>query len=104
MLLPTMHIELIIAIKSLSTEAAQRVSLETTLILSSRVVVSISHMLLQFLVRKQVVLMGEDFLMSCAEIAHLLVVDTPYMAMQFWPCPTCNIARRLWAIVVQQDK
>lgn len=104
MLLPTMHIELVITIKPLPTEATQRMSLEATLVLSPWVVITLRHMHLQLLVRKQIVLVRKHFLMPCAEITHLLVVSTPYVAVQFWPCTTRNITRRFWAVVVQKDK
>jgi len=44
MLLPTMHIQLILPIKSLSAESTFRMALETALIDCSRVVVSLLHM------------------------------------------------------------
>lgn len=44
MILPTMHIELIVTIKPLSTEATQRVAFEATLVLGPWVVVSLRHM------------------------------------------------------------
>ena len=49
-------------------------------------------------------LVRKDLLMPCAEITHLLVVSTLHVAVQFWPCATRNIAGRLWAVVVQEDK
>jgi hypothetical protein len=59
-------------------------------------------MLLQLLVRKQVMLVREDLLISRAEITHLLVVDSAHMAMQVRPSSNGDIAVWIRAVVVQE--
>ena len=76
-----MRIELIIAIESLSTEATFWVPFEPALVYSSRMVVSKLFMFSQVLLSEQFVLVCEDFLIPCAQVAQDLVVDAPDMTM-----------------------
>jgi hypothetical protein len=61
-LLPAMGIKLVIAVESLSTKATLWMTLETTLIYSSRVVISELLMLAELLLCEQFVLVREDLL------------------------------------------
>jgi hypothetical protein len=63
MFLPTMNIQLVIPIESLSTEAALGMAFEATLVNGSWIIVSFPHMFIQLLVRKQFMFMGKDLLM-----------------------------------------
>jgi len=102
MLLPTMHIKLVIPVEPLPTEAAQWMALETTLVDCSWIIISLRHMLLQLLIRKQVMLVREYLLISRAEITHLLVVDSAHMTMQVRPSSNGDIAVWIRAVVVQE--
>lgn len=66
--------QLVVVVEALAAEAAQRVALETRLVGSARLVVAMAHMLLQFLIAEELMLMSEDLLVTSAEITHALVV------------------------------
>lgn len=65
-LLSAMHIQLILAIESNTTEGTERMPLESALIDSSRIVISFPHMFRQLGISEQVVLMRKHFLMPRA--------------------------------------
>jgi hypothetical protein len=62
-------VKLIVSIESLTTETTLGVTLETTLIKSSRNIITVLFVLAQLGNSKKLVLMGEDFLVSSAQIA-----------------------------------
>jgi hypothetical protein len=64
-----MCVQFVISIEALSAETAFWMSLEATLIDRARVVVAKLLMFLQFRVSEQLVFVGEDLLVSRAEIA-----------------------------------
>lgn len=74
MFVPTMDVQFVVSIESLPTETAFRMSLEPALVDSARVIISKLLMLAQLLWGEKLMLMGEDFLISCAQIAQDLVV------------------------------
>ena len=74
MFVPTVNVQLIVSIESLSTETAFRMPLETALVDSARMIISEFLMLAQLLRGEELMLMGEDFLISRAQIAQDLVV------------------------------
>lgn len=84
-LLPAMDIKLIVTIESLIAERAQGMPFEARLVDCAGVVVAFAHVSRQFRIRKEVVLMREDFLVSGTEIADLLVMNRTHMAMQVRP-------------------
>ena len=98
-LVPTMHIELVVAVETLSTEATLRVSLESTLIDSPWIIVPELLMFSELANREELVLMGEDLLVPCTEVAHDLVVHALDMSMQVWPAKTGDIAILIRAVV-----
>ena len=69
-LVPAMCVQLVVSIEALPTEAALRVTLETTLIDSARVVVAELLVLSQLSKREELVFVGEDFLVSRTQIAR----------------------------------
>jgi hypothetical protein len=77
-------------------------ALETTLVDCTGVIVALLHMSLQLFIGKQFMLVGEHFLVSCAEVAHLLMMYTSDMSMQVRPTQTCNIAAWVRAVVPQE--
>lgn len=77
----TVSEQFVIAVEPLSTEPALRMTLETALVDRTRVVISKFLVPPQLLVGEEFMLVGEDFLVPCAEITHDFVVHTPYMAM-----------------------
>ena len=74
MFVPTMDVQFIVPIESLSTETAFWMPLEPTLVDSARVIISKLLMLAQLLWGEELMLMGEDLLISCAQIAENLVM------------------------------
>jgi hypothetical protein len=78
-------------------------SFKSRLIDCSWIVVSFPHMLLQFLIRKQVVLVRKHFLVPRAQITNFLVVYRSNMAMQIRPAQTSNIAVVIGTIIPQQQ-
>jgi hypothetical protein len=103
MTIPTMSEQLIVSIEALSAEAAFWVSLEPSLIHSAWVIVAKSLMFLQFLLREKLVLMREGLLVSCAQVAHNLVVYASNVAMQVWPAQACHCTLSIRTIVPQKE-
>lgn len=99
----TVLIEAIVIVKSLATEATQRVTFEAGLISRAGFVVAAAHVLFQLLIRKQFMLVGEDLFVACAEIAHALSMDALDMAVQVWPTQAGEIARGIRAIVSKKQ-
>jgi len=99
MLIPTMCIELVIAVETLSTEATLGMTLESTLIDGARVIVTEFLVLAKFADSEELMLMGEDLLVPRTEVAQNLVVHALDMAMQVWPAKTGNVTFLIWAIV-----
>lgn len=102
-LVAAMLIQLIVVVKSLAAETAQRVSLESRLVCGSRLIVSVSHVLLQLLVGEQFVLMREDPLVTSAQITHALFVRRLDMAVQVGPSQAGEIAVGVWAVVAEEE-
>ena len=69
-LVPAMCVKLVVSVEALTTEAALRMTLETTLIDSARVVVAELLVLSQLSKREELVFVGEDFLVSRTQIAR----------------------------------
>lgn len=69
-LVPAMCVKLVVSVEALPTEAALRVTLETTLIDSARVVVAELLVLSELSKREELVFVGEDFLVSRTQIAR----------------------------------
>ena len=67
---PTMRVELVVPVEALATEATFRMSLESALIDRARVIVAELLMFAQIRKGKQLVLVGEDFLVARAEITR----------------------------------
>lgn len=65
-LLSAMNIQLVVPIESLPAEATLWMAFETTLIYGPRIIVSLTHMRSQLLIRKQLMLMCENLLMPGA--------------------------------------
>jgi hypothetical protein len=102
-LVAAMLIQLIVVVKSLAAETTQRVSLESRLVCGSRLIVSVSHVLLQLLVGEQFVLMREDPLVTSAQITHALFVRRLDMAVQVGPSQAGEIAVGVWAVVAEEE-
>lgn len=98
-LVPTMRIELIVAVEAQSTEAALWMPLEPALIDSPWIIVSEFLVFPELTDREEFVLMGEDLLIPGTEVTHDLVVNALDMSMQIWPAQTGNVAILIWAIV-----
>jgi hypothetical protein len=81
MRIPTMHIQLIITIKSRPAERTQRMSLESTLINRSGIVITLSHMLLKLFCREQFMLVCKHLFMFRAKIANHLPMSSFDMSM-----------------------
>jgi len=59
-------------------------------------------MLFELFFRKQFMLMGEDFLVPRAQIAHDLMMNGLDVTMQVWPTQTSYIATCIRTIVPEQ--
>jgi hypothetical protein len=77
-------------------------SFKSRLIDSTWIVVSFPHMLLQFLVRKQIMFVRKHLLMSGAQITYLLVMYRSNMTVEIRPPQTRNIAVVIGTVVSQQ--
>lgn len=73
-LFSAMSVELVVSIESLSTKTTFWMTLEARLVYSTWVIVSVSLVLPQLAESEQLVFVGEDFLIACAQIAHSLAV------------------------------
>lgn len=103
MLVAAMIVELIIVIESFPTESTQWMSPKARLRHIARFVVSMRHMLVQLLIGEKLVLVSEDLLVPRAQIAHLLVVCCPHVAVQIRPAKRGDIARQIGAVVSQKQ-
>jgi hypothetical protein len=77
--------QLVVIIETLAAETTKRVALETRLVSSAWLVVTVSHMLLQLLIAEQLMLVSEDLFVASAEIAHALLMRRPSMSMEIGP-------------------
>lgn len=68
-LVTTVSIQLVVSIEALSTEAALRMSFEAALVNGARIIVTEFLVLLQVGPCEKLVLVCEDFLVSCTEVA-----------------------------------
>lgn len=66
MLIATMLVQFVAVIETLAAESTERVSLKSRLVNCARHVVSFPHMLFQFLICKQLMLVCEHFLVTSA--------------------------------------
>ena len=102
-LIPAMFVKLIAIIETFAAETTERVSLKTCLVDGSGLVVTFSHMFLQLLVCKQLMLVCKDLLVTSAEITHLLVVNRPHMAVEVWPAQSGEVAGVVRAVVPEKE-
>jgi hypothetical protein len=95
-------VQLVVVVKPLSTESAERMTLEpgSNPLL---VLIAVPHVLLQLLFGVHVMLVGKDLLVPSAEVAHLLVVDGADMAMQVWPAQAGKVAGRVRAVIPEKE-
>jgi hypothetical protein len=98
-----MDVKLIVAIKSPPTKAAFWMSLEASLVDRTGIIITKAFMLAELLLCKQVLLVGEDFLVAGAKIAHDFVVNGFDVAMEIWPSHASHVAARIRAVVSQQQ-
>lgn len=78
-------------------------SLESTLVYSSRIVVAKFFVLAQLSVREKFMFMSKDFLVPRTEIAHDFVMHTLYMSVEIWPSQTCNVATWIRTIITKEQ-
>ena len=91
MLVAAMCIELVIAVKTLTTETTLRMAFETRLIHGARVVISVLFVLAEFGLSEKLMLVGEDLFVPRAEIAGDVSVDKRNMmdmtySLTTWLC------------------
>lgn len=122
MFVSAMGIKLIIAVETLATESALRMTTEPTLVHLSRLIVTILLMLPKFCCCEQLMFMCEYLFIPCAEVTvgyisifyWKLVLSKRYlphhlsmlgldMAMKVWPAQTRYIAVFIRAVVPQQQ-
>lgn len=95
--------QLVVVVEALAAEAAQRVALEARLVGGAGLVVAVAHVLLQLLVAKELVLVGEDLFVAGAEVAHALVMGGFDVAMEVGPAKAGKVAGAVGAVVAQQQ-
>jgi hypothetical protein len=81
----TVYKELVVTIEALPAKCTFGMTFKSCLVNSSRVVVTELFVFLEIFFREELMLVSEDLLVPCAEIAHPFVVYTSHMAMQVWP-------------------
>lgn len=95
--------QLVVVIEALATEAAERVALETRLVSGAGLVVAVAHVLLQLLIAEELMLVGEDLLVTSAEIAHALVVRRLDVPVEVGPAQAGKVAGLVGTVVSQQE-
>jgi hypothetical protein len=98
-----MRIELVVAVESLSAEAALGMPLETSLVYRARMVVTKSFVLLKVCRREQLMFVCECLLVPRTQITHDFVMRASHMPMQVWPTQTCHCALIIRTIIPQQE-
>jgi len=101
MLVAAMLIKFVIVVEPLTTESAERVPFESC---SSTlpILIAISHVLSQLLVRIYLMLVSKDLFVPGAEVAHLLVVNRANMTVQVGPTKASEVAARVGAIIPEK--
>ena len=99
----TVREKLIVAVESLAAEAALWVAFKAALVDRARVVVAELLVLTEFWAGKEFVLMCEDLLISCAQVAHDLMMHIADMLVQIWPSKASCLAILLWTIVSKEQ-
>lgn len=95
--------QLVVVVEALAAEAAERVALETRLVSGAGLVVAVAHVLLQLLIAKELMLVGEDLLVASAEIAHALVVRRLDVPVEIGPAQAGKVAGLVGTVVSQQE-
>lgn len=103
MIVPAVRIQLIVAVKSLFAESTPRVTLETALIHSSRIIVAILLVIAKLCHCKELMLMCENFLISCTQITHNSAMHNLDMSVKVRPSPGGNITTTVGAIKPKQQ-
>lgn len=70
-----MLVQLVVVVEALATETTQGVALEAGLVGGAGLIVAASHVFLQLLVGKELVLVREDLLVASAQVAHSFAMD-----------------------------
>ena len=101
MSLSTVCVELVVTIKSLSTEPTLGVPPESRLIDRTWIVVSIFLMSPQLPEGEQLMFMCEDLLVSTTQVAHDFTMRRSDMPVQIGPSETCHVAVLVGTIISQ---
>lgn len=102
MLFAAMVEELVVIVEARSAEPAEGMAFETSLVDCARLVVTVSHVLLKFLIGEEFVLVGEKLLVAGTQIAHLPLVSRPNMSVQVWPAQAGEDTIVGWAVISEQ--
>lgn len=102
-LVPTVLVQLVIVVKALAAEGAQRMAPEAGLMLVAGAVVAVGHVAVKLLVAEQLVLVGEDLLVPGAQVAHLFLVLGAHVAVQVGPAQGGRVARQVRAVVAEEQ-
>lgn len=100
---PAMLVELVVIVKSLPAETTEGMALETGLIRGTGFVVTTLHVLVQFLVGEQFVLVREDLFVSSAKVAHAFMVMRLDVSVKIWPSQAGEVAGIVGAVVSEQQ-
>lgn len=102
-LLTAVFVELIVIVEARAAEAAQRMALEAGLVDGAWSVVAVSHVPLELLVCKQLVLVGEDLLVAGAQVAHFPVMNGADMAVEVGPAEAGEDAVVYGTVIAKKD-
>lgn len=100
---PTVLVELVVVVESLAAESAERMTLEAGLVRRAWLIIATSHMLLQFLIGKELMLMSKNLLVPRAQIAHLLMVGATDVAVQIRPAEAGKVAGIVRTIIAEKE-
>ena len=85
-------VQLVVIVKSFTTETAQWVALEARLVGSTRLVVSMPHVLLKLFLSEELMLVREHLLVPSAQVAHTLTVSGLHMTVEIRPAESSEVA------------
>jgi len=91
--------ELINVVITNAAKLAERMPSETGLVGSTRATIRVPHMGFQLITSEQLMLMRKDLLMPDTNVAHLLAMNSLYMAVQIGPAQAGKVAAGVWAVV-----
>ena len=101
-LFSAVSVELVVAIEALSAKITFWMSLEARLVDCTRIVITKFLVSAEFTKGKELVFVGENFLVASAEVAHHFAMLSPDMTMEVGPAVACLIAVLVGTVVSKE--